>query len=97
MTAGQYEAVAIWPLGPGRIVAEHLVEQHVGGRGQGHGRAGMPALGRLDGVHGEGADGVDRKLLDVLGGVGHVVSSLSRREVKGGQSHFRGENRDSPL
>ena len=47
MAAGEDEAVAVGPAGLGRVVAEHLVPQHVGRRGQGHRRAGMSAVGRL--------------------------------------------------
>ena len=64
VSAGEDEPVAVWPAGLGRIVAEHLVPEHVGRRGQGHRRAGMPAVGRLHGVHREGADRVDCQLFD---------------------------------
>ena len=66
VAARQDEAVARRPERGRRVVAEELVVEHVGHRGQGHGRAGMAALGRLDGVHRQGADGVDGQLLDVL-------------------------------
>ena len=64
--AGEDEAVAVGPAGLGRIVAEHLVPEHVGDGGQGHGRAGVAALGRFDGVHRKGADRVDRQLFNSL-------------------------------
>ena len=46
------------------IVAEDLVPERVGHRGQGHRRAGMAAVGRLHGVHREGANRIDGELLD---------------------------------
>ena len=44
MAAGEDEAVAVGPLRLGRIVPQHLVEEHIGRRGQGHRRAGWPLL-----------------------------------------------------
>ena len=44
MAAGEDEAVAIGPLRLGRIVAEDLVEKHVGGRGRAMGVPGCPLL-----------------------------------------------------
>ena len=82
VAAGEHEPVAVGPGGLGRVVAEHLVPQHVGHRGQGHRRARMPAVGRLDGVHREGADGVDCQLFDGFCGHGLPLKSEEWESVK---------------
>ena len=71
MPSGQHEAIAVGPVRRLGIVVHHLVVEDVGHRRQGHRRAGMSALGRLDGVHGEGPDGVDRQLFQRSGRNGH--------------------------
>ena len=64
VSAGKDEPIAVGPDGLVWIVAEHFIEKHVGRRGQGHGCAGVPAAGRLDSVHREGPNSVDRQLFD---------------------------------
>ena len=59
MAAGEHETVAVGPGGIGRVVPEEPRPEHVGGGCQGHRRAGMPRLGRLDGIHGQHPDRVD--------------------------------------
>ena len=81
-----YSSIEAWPqestkrsrLGQCGIAPDRtatLRSQHVGRRGQGHGRAGMAAIGRLHGVHGQGPDGVDRQLFDARGGRCHIWSA----------------------
>ena len=44
---GQHEAVAVGPVGVARVVAHDPRPQHVGQRGQRHGRARVPGVGLL--------------------------------------------------
>ena len=67
VAVGQHEAVAVGPLGVGRVVLEDPAVEHVGEGGEGHGRALVAALGAQRGVHGEAADQGDRLSLDVGG------------------------------
>ena len=65
MPVRQHEAVAV---GPGRLLrveAQELLPQGVGHRRQGHRRAGMARIGLLHRIHGQGADGVDAKLVEI--------------------------------
>ena len=79
---GQDEPVPVEPLRVGRVELEEPGPEHVGGRGQRHGRARMAAAGLLDRVHRQGPDGVDRQPVKVggrhgRGGLGgHGSSSL---------------------
>ncbi len=66
----QDEAVAAGPGGIRRIVAHDLAEQQVGHRRAPHRHAGVPGVGALDGVHREGAVGVDGPLDEVVGHAG---------------------------
>ena len=64
--AGEHEAVAVGPVGIFRVVPHEARPQHVGdGRGF-HGQAGVAAVGLLDGVDGQHADGVDASLLEIV-------------------------------
>ena len=74
MAAGEHEAIAAGPERIVRIVAQHVVPQRVGHRRQGHRRARMARVGRLDGVHRQGADRVDRKLLDAGGSMADMLT-----------------------
>ena len=56
MTIGQNEAVTIPPVRVGGVVLEELAPQHRPHFGHAHGRAGMPGVGLLDGIHGQNAD-----------------------------------------
>src|SRR5690606_1319679 len=71
MPVGQHEAVAVEPLRVARIVVQVVVPQHFGDVGHAHGHAGMAGVGRLDGVHGEDADGIGEV---AAAGAGHGVS-----------------------
>ena len=68
MSAGEDEPIAVRPRRLGGVVAEHLIPEHVGGRGQRHRRAGVSAVGRLHGVHRQGTDRVDCQLFDCFFG-----------------------------
>jgi len=57
------EAVAVDPLGIGRIVLHKLVVQQIGNGGAAERRAGVAGLGFFNSVDGEEAEGVDRKLV----------------------------------
>ena len=69
MPVGQHEAVAVGPVGIGRVESHDPAEQHVGQRGERHGGALVAALGVQWGVHRHAADERDRLLL-LLGGQG---------------------------
>ena len=73
---GVAETVAVGPNGIFGIEAQEMLPHRVGHRRQRHGRAGMSGVGLLHRVHGEGANGVDRKLVELL--VGHESRSAGR-------------------
>jgi hypothetical protein len=74
----QDEPVAVGPVGGLGVVAHDAGPQDVGQGRQGHGRAGMTAVGGLGGVHGQAPDDVDGTLLE--GGVGsHLRFTLVGR------------------
>ena len=82
MAAGEHEAVAPRPARIGRIVAEHLVPERVSDRCQGHGRAGMAALGRLDGIHRQRSNRVNRQRIDRAGrGAGTFFDLLGHPDI----------------
>ena len=87
MAAGQHVPIAVRPERLRRVVAQMLRPQLVGHRRQGHRRAGMAAVGRLDGVHRQRADRVDGRQVEVLRSGRHRRA----REVpdKGGQFETR--------
>ena len=58
VAAGQHESIAVGPFGVSRIVPQETGPQQVGGRREGHGRAGMAGLRLLDCIHGKRADRV---------------------------------------
>ena len=83
MAAGEYETIAIGPIRILGIVLHHPRPQRIAGRGQTHGCARMPGVGLLDRIHGEGADGIDAKIVDgrlLLGALfaAHVMRLLWR-------------------
>ena len=59
----QHEAVAVGPFGVERVVAQVVSEQHPADRREAHRGAGVAAVGALDRVDGEGADGRDHQLV----------------------------------
>ena len=64
--AGEHEAVPVRPVGILRVVPHEARPQHVGdGRGF-HGKARVAAVGLLNGVDGQHADGVDASLLEIV-------------------------------
>ena len=63
--AGQHETVPPGPRRVGRVVPENPLEQQVRGRGEAHGRAGVPRSLVLYGVHGQDPDQVHGALVDV--------------------------------
>ena len=78
VAVGEHEAVAVGPLGVGRVVAQVVVPQHLGDLGHAHGRARVAGVGLLHGVHGQGADRAGQVVEH--GGIeiaesGHCVSS----------------------
>ncbi len=56
---GEHEAVAVRPLGVGRVVAHDPRVEHVGQRSEGHRRARMARVRLLHCIHRQRADGVD--------------------------------------
>ena len=73
MTVGEHEPIAVGPDRVLRIEAHDAVPDRVDQRRQRHRRAGVPGLGLLDRIDRQGADGVDRQLIQLL--VGHVSPS----------------------
>ncbi len=65
VAGGEDEAVAVGPDGVLGIEAEELRPERVGGGSEAHDGAGVSGVGFLDGVHPEGADGVDAEFIDV--------------------------------
>ena len=87
MPGGQHEPVAVAPDRLVRVEAQEALPHRVHHRGQGHRGAGVAGVGRLHGIHAQGADGVDGDLLDrllgesgkVMGrGVGHRTTIVPR-------------------
>ena len=70
----QHEAVAVGPVGIGRVVLHHARPQHVGERRERHRRARVTGVRALHRVHRERAHDVDRPLVEVerLGLRGHA-------------------------
>ncbi|GAB1459121.1 hypothetical protein MASR2M50_08950 [Thauera sp.] len=71
MAVRQHEAVAVGPLGVGRVVLEVVAPEDFGDLGHAHGCARVAGVGLLHRVHREGADGagdgVEDRGLDVAG------------------------------
>ena len=82
VTAGKHESVAISPVRIFWIVLHHPRPEHITGRGQPHGCARVTGVGLLHRIHGEGADGVDAKIVDgrlrLGGALAHVMLLLLR-------------------
>jgi hypothetical protein len=64
MAPGEHETVAIRPVRVLRIVLHHPRPQDIAGRGQAHGGARVAGVGFLHRIHGQGADGVDAKIVN---------------------------------
>ena len=70
------ESITIGPVRRGGVIVERILPQRVAHRRKTHRRAGMPAVGGLDGIHGQRANGGDRQSIDerdVSGGTGDWV------------------------
>ena len=74
MAVAQHEAVAIGPLGIGRVVLEMLAPQCDGHIGHAQGCARVTGLGLLYGIHRQRAQGVGHQ-----GGVGHDVGGKLKK------------------
>ncbi len=83
MPGGKNKAVAIGPKRVRGIVAQESLPHAVANRSERHGRSGMPGIGLLHGVHREGANGVDGKLLDLSRAHGISCRYLCPRSGKG--------------
>ena len=64
VAVGQHEAVAIWPDRIVGIEAKEALPQREDHRRKRHRRAGVTGIGLLHGIHRQGADGVDAKLIE---------------------------------
>ena len=64
VTAREHEAVSIWPLWVGWIVAKKFGPDLICDWRQGHRRARMAAIGCLDPVNAQRPNGIDRELFD---------------------------------
>ena len=85
VAAGQHEPVPTGPVGIGRVVPHHLLEQQVRRGREAHGGAGVPVAHLLHGIHGQDANGVDCSIVElgpveagICGHVRGVLSSASR-------------------
>ncbi len=58
VTIGQNEAVTVGPERVCGVVLQHFAPEHFGDIGHAHGGTGVPGVGLLDGIHGQGPDGV---------------------------------------
>ncbi len=65
----EHEAVAVRPDRVFGVEAKDFVPERVGDRRHRHRRAGVAGVGRLHGVHRQGADRVDAKFFEVNGGL----------------------------
>ena len=65
VTGGEDESVAIRPVRVFGVVLHHLCPQHITGRSQTHGCSRVAGIGLLHRIHGQGADRVDAKIIDV--------------------------------
>ena len=70
VSVGEHETVAVWPDRVFRVVAQKLLPQTVGDRGQRHRCARMAGIRLLHGVHRKSADGVDTQLIELRTGGG---------------------------
>ena len=78
MTGRQHEAVPVGPARVPRRVAEMAGPQGVRHRRGAHRCAGVPGVRLLDAIDREGADGVDRELIEAVRGEGHSLSPVAR-------------------
>ena len=60
MTVGEHKAVAIGPLRVAGVMPQKPVPKDLGDIRHAHGRAGMAAVGRLNGIHGESTNGISQ-------------------------------------
>ena len=70
------ESITIGPVRRGGVIVERILPQRIAHRRKTHRRAGMSAVGGLDGIHGQRANGGDRQSIDerdVSGGTGDWV------------------------
>ena len=84
VAGAEHEAIAVRPLGVGGVVLHDPREEQVRGRGHRQRQAGVTAVGGLHRVHREGADRVDRALVDVGGGHAPVLSRSPHRRNSSG-------------
>lgn len=94
MTGGEDHAVAVGPMRISGIVSDVLRVERVGQRCQRHRCAGVSRFRRLDGVHREGASGVDGELLQSVGGVGLSHEAVAWRSA---HASVRAEVRDGKV
>lgn len=62
MSAGQHEAVAVMPVGIGRIVLKIVGPYLIGHWCKSHRRSGVATVGGLYAIHAQGSDGVDGQI-----------------------------------
>jgi hypothetical protein len=62
MARREHEAVAVGPVGAGRVVLQELREQHGGDVGHAHGHALVAGLRLVDRIHRKGADRIGHQL-----------------------------------
>jgi hypothetical protein len=63
MSVGQHKAIAIAPLGVGRVVTHKLMKEEIHGGGIAQGRPRVPALCLLYGIHGKKPQRIDGQLI----------------------------------
>ena len=97
MAARKHEAISARPERIRGIVLELLVPQRISRWRQGHRRSRMATLGRLNGIHRECSNRVDRQLFDfrhvtLHGGLGQAAGW----SLKGFTVRFRGTFVNAP-
>jgi hypothetical protein len=86
MTIGQYKAVAIAPLGVGRVVAHKLMKEEIHGGGIAQRRPRVPALCLLYGIHGKKPQRIDGQLIQFTHN--NLALSFENTSVSCGNAFF---------
>jgi hypothetical protein len=69
VAARQHESIAIWPMRIGGVVSHDARKKHVAERCERHRRPRVTGLGFLNSIHGQRANGIDAKEIEI--GTGH--------------------------
>ena len=67
MTSGQYEAVAVWPIGVRGVVLQELRPEDIGGFSEAEGSTRVPGVRLLHTINRQRANSIDTKLVESTG------------------------------